>query len=229
MDYTGPDRADFANVHSLNRAYLDCLRRARPGAPMRQRLAPEFRPLLERLTDPQMRRLAAAPFLLFSLREGDDAFWMRLFGEQPNRDLFTASDQPDDDAGKIVAAALGFLWQLARQNPYAARIVCGATLNWCEQLAQCTLYRLLERASMEQELLQPRLCDNTEFWARLLSAGLSSEHAVRSAAHLAALQTTLTDRDPAGYRRLPAAACRIPVETLEVAENSGDRKQPKKL
>jgi hypothetical protein len=217
MDFSGPEMADFANVQSLNQAFLFCLRKSTSGAATRQQLAPAFRPVIEGLTDMHVRRLSAAPFLLFSLRERDDAYWSFLFDDDPNGDLFMRA-QPVDEVRQIVVAGLGFLWQLVRRNPYAARLVSGATLNWCEQLAECTFLHVLQRTADRGDLLCVRLADNDEFWGKMLCAGLSSEQNVRSAAHLAALQTLLTEDSAEAYAPVRAAACSIPAPSLCVAE-----------
>jgi hypothetical protein len=217
MDFSGPEPADFTNVQSLNYAFLSCLRKSTSGVAIRQQFVPALRPVIEGLTDLHIRRLCATPFLLFSLRERDDAYWSFLFDDDPNGDLFKLAT-PVDEIGQIVAAGLGFMWQLARRNPYAARLVSGATLNWCEQLAECTLLGVLQRTAGRDDLLRARLADNDEFWGKLLRAGLSSEQDVRAAAHLAALHTLLTQNSADAYAPVRAAACSIPAPSLRVAE-----------
>ncbi len=223
MDYQGPCGADFANVAALNRAYVRYLRDTAAAGGGMQNLGPLFRTLLANLTEHQIERLAEAPFLLFSLREADGQFWCKLFSDAPHEDLFT--EVMTADAARIVTAALAFLWQLANQNPFAARILAGATLTWCEQLAQSTLYKLLRRAGNEPALLEPRLADNTAFWQRLLSTGLHPEAGIRRAAQISALQMMLGERDSMAYRQLPAAACRLPAERLRIAEKHNSPKR----
>ena len=170
--------------------------------------------------DRQVQRLAAVPFLLLTMRESDHSFWAQLFGDRPMRDLFASAPIVVDELGRITSAVLGFVWQLSRRNPYATRLVCGGSLDWCEQLAACTLLRLLRRAVDHQDLIGVRFAGNTEFWHRLLGAGLSSEPGVRRAAHLCALQTVLTSRELTSGSRLRAAACHSAVPTLSVRERS---------
>ncbi len=217
MDYLGPEPADFINVQSLNDAFLRCLRISPGGASIRQQLTPALRLMIEGLTELHIRRLAAAPFLLFSLRERDAAYWRFLSDDNRNGDLF-AGARPPSDVRDIVIAALGFLWQLARRNPYAVRLISGATLNWCEQLAECTFLHLMQRGSARSDLLQLRFADNGDFWKKMLCAGLSSEQNVRSAAHLAAMQTLLTTESAEAAICVRAAACRAPALPLRVAE-----------
>lgn len=223
MDYQGPSAADFANVAALNRGYLSYLRRNAGIGGGKREIGPAFRPLIANLTEVDVRRLAEAPFLLFSLREMDGKFWNRLFAAAPDADLFA---QPlNADAFRIVAAALAFLWQLANQNPFAARVLAGATPTWCEALAESTLYRLLRRAGTERGMLEPRLADNAAFWKRLLSTGLHSESGIRRAAQVSTLQIMLTEAGHTKYRRLASAACRLPAESLQVAEKIDSRRR----
>ncbi len=217
MDFTGPEPTDLADVQSLNIAFLEYLRAAGDG-PLLLALPASLRPAVIALTDRQVKRLAAVPFLLLTLRESDTSYWTRLLDDRPIRDLFDSAPVVVDELGRITAAALGFLWQLSRRNPYSTRLVCGGSLDWCEQLAGCTLLRLLQRAVDHQDLIGPRLADSSEFWHRLLGAGLSSEREVRRAAHVCALQTVLTSRELTGGSQLRAAACYSAVPTLAVRD-----------
>ncbi|MCH7820813.1 MAG: hypothetical protein IIA07_02250 [Proteobacteria bacterium] len=217
MDFSGPERADLADVQSLNHAFLECVRSEQSGRGLREQLTPSLRPVIVALSDLQIRRLAASPFLLLSLREGDDDYWDRLFAQGPNGDLFNSIRITSDASHRIVAAALGFLWQLARRDPHAARLVSGASVNWCEQLAARTLLGLLQHAADRSDLLGPRSAGSEQFWRRLLGAGISAEQNIRNAAHLAALQTVLIDNPAKQHNRFRAAACNTLVPTLSVA------------
>ncbi len=220
MNYRCPDQADLANVVVLNSAFI-AWQRTRPPEKSRERdLAPEIRARLHKLGFEERERLARTPFLLMSLAENDNARWRSIFAERLSRDLFQSQVARDEAASRLAGAALGFLWQLARRNPYAARLVSGASVNWCEQLSACTLMDLYSRALDEQLLLSPRMADKTELWNRLLTAGVSNRRHVRLAARVAALQTVLTQSPVRPYRALAAAACKMPpVRT----RNSGRR------
>jgi len=178
--------------------------------------------MIRGLTDLQIERLATTPFLLLSLRERDPDYWSFLGSDAPNADLLSTTRKAGE-CGQLAAASLGFLWQLARRNPYAARLVSGATLNWCEQLAECTLFLVLQSTAARGDLLRPRRADDVEFWAKLLGPGLCSEQQVRGAAQLSALQLILTDDPAARYRSLRAAASRTPVPSRFVAEKADTR------
>jgi len=220
MDFSGPQKAEFKNVRSLNEAFLSSLRTQSEATGLRQAFSPKLRPMVEGLTDLQARRLSEAPFLLLSLREQDDDYWSALFADDPNGDLFSVASSDGRDR-YLAAAALGFLWQLAQQNPYAVRLISGATMKWCDRLANCTLLRLLERTADRTDLLRPRLSDNFEFWRKLLGPGLSSEPGIRTAAHLSALQSMLTIDRAAQYRDVRAAACKILPPAFRVAGKPG--------
>lgn len=217
MDYSGPEMADFANVTSLNKAFLSYLRQHAGGLSLRQNMTSRVRLIIRDLSDLQLKRLSTTPFMLMSLRERDDHYWQNLFGGDANRDLFAGtSNEPQTE--QLVTAGIAFLWQLARRNPYSARLLSGATIQWCEELADRTLLRLLQQTCGRKDLMQPRFADNDEFWAKLLGPGLSSEAPVRNAAHLAALQSMLTEDPVAQYRPVKAAACRTLVPSMQVAE-----------
>jgi hypothetical protein len=159
----------------------------------------------------QRERLARTPFLLMSLAEDDEARWQSFFTEQQTRDLLQCVQVRDEVAARLTAAGLGFLWQLAQRNPYAARLVSGASLAWCEQLARCTLMDLFTRTLEDQTLLAPRMAGEAGLWDKLLTAGVSNRRHLRLAARVGALQTVLTNAPVRPYRALAAAASRMPT------------------
>lgn len=189
MDYLGPDSADFTDVAALNHAFLVRLR-SPAGATLRLRLPERLQPVVAALRDVQVERLATTPFLLMTLRERDAGFWRRLVGAEPLPDLFATGSHGAND---IATAALSFLWHLARRNPYALRLIAGAGNEWCSVMTDSTLIALLRVVSSHPDILLPRQPDSGEFWCKLLGPGLSSDAAVRGAAHAACLQTMLTD------------------------------------
>jgi hypothetical protein len=215
MDFFGPEPTDFANVTALNKAFLMRLRDPLRGKQLRLRLPSGSQPTVKRLSNLQIERLSALPYLLLSVRERDQACWRALANDDPNRDLLSGGDGKGDE---IVVAALSFLWQLARRNPYAVRLISGATLNWCEQIADYTLLTLLQHAVVRTDLLQPRLTNDEEFWSRLLGPGLSPDSQVRRAAHMTSLQVMLTEDPAVQYRGIRTAACSNPVQALRVAD-----------
>jgi len=217
MDYSGPEPADFANVSSLNHAFLMNLRAPACGQSLRQKMTARMRPIIRDLTDVQLGRLSATPFMLMSLRERDADYWQILFSKDVNRDMFDCASV-DAETEQLATAGVAFLWQLARRNPYSARLLSGATIGWCEELADRTLLRLLQQTCGRNDLLQPRFADNDEFWSKLLGPGLSPEAHVRNAAHMAALQSMLTEDPVAHYRPIKAAACSTLVPSLRMGE-----------
>lgn len=221
MQYQGPDAADLMNVFVLNDAFI-VWQRTRPADESRERgLAPETRARLGDLGCEQRERLARTPFLLMSLAEDDEARWQALFAERRTRDLLECLQLRDEAASGLVAAGLGFLWQLAQHNPYAARLVSGASLSWCEQLSASTLMNLLSRALEDQALLAPRMADKRDIWNRLLTAGVSNRRDTRHAARVSALQTLLTRRPLRHSRPLAAAACRMPPVKTRSSQRHG--------
>ncbi len=218
MDFQGPETADLANVYSLNLAFLDLLRgeggtlsgAGAGGASVCVQLAALGRARAD--------RLAQCPFLIFTLTESSGDCWRRLFDDEEQPDLVNRLVRPPEPVARLTAATLGFLWELAKRNPYAARLVSGASLGWCEQLADSLPLRLFQFAASEPGILSPRLAARVAFWAKLLAGGTSDEQEVRHSAQLCALQTVLTQPGIGHYRPLRAAACSMPALTLRIAE-----------
>jgi hypothetical protein len=217
MHFRGPAADEFADVEALNRAYLDHLRRSPvESAGVSCGLAAR----LAALDEPQIHRLARAPFLLFSLREDDAAYWSRILADRHRGDLFSVSDR-STVAGRLGAAAVAYVWQLAKQDRHLARLVCGASPEWCDILAERPLFELLECCARRSDLLELRRAGDQAFWRRLLEAGTSEVETVSSAAHISALQVLLTRPDQRPGRRLDAAACRFPAVATRVGEAPG--------
>lgn len=190
MEYEGLSQDDLDNVRALNRAWLEL-----DGSGELRRSAG------------RMERLAAAPFLLFSFCEHDDARWSRLLDKQ-QQDLLGQELAASGRWRQLQAAGLGFLWELARRNAYVARIISGAPLEWCDRIAASTLVRVLDCARFK--LIQPRFPEETELCRRLLIKGGAADAEARAFAQITALQSMLTSSQSARQGRLPAAACRMP-------------------
>ena len=201
MEYQGLTRDDLANIHALNRSFLKAI----SGS-----AAETFGVIASRrLTDSQLSRLAGVPFLLFSFREHDDDYWQRVLADSPQFDLIDSGNPRDENIAQLQVAGLGFLWQLVRRNPYAARIVSGASVRWCERIAGLTLVRLLQSAATRGDLLHTRFPDEETVWRRLLEDGISPQRQTRLASHYSALQALLTRAPELRYSSVSAAACRI--------------------
>ena len=207
-EYSGPTSEDFINVSALNKVFLE---------------------VASDLPRHKLQRLAAAPFLLFSLRENDDEWWHNALNDDPQQDLIATVATASKEIRKLQTAALGFLWQLARRNPYAARIVSGATVAWCEKLSAQTLVVLLDRVAARGDLLTSRLENHQGIWSRLLGNGSCAEWSVRRSSQLSALHSMLTRTRSVQYARLPAAACSMPAVDRHVADRAQVRQRHKKV
>ncbi len=202
MDFEGLTTDDLANVTALNRAWLD-LGNRHAGA--------------GRLAMADIERLAAVPFLLFSFREYDDVLWRRLLTDEPQADFIEDTPFEDADLRSLQGAGLAFLWELARRNPYVARIVSGATLDWCDRLTGSTLAELLGKAAQYLVICARFAVDDGRL-ERLLDAGASVDTTLREATHMGVLQSLLTQGPDARYVRLPAAACDLRSPHRKVAD-----------
>ena len=216
--FDGPETADYANVVTLNQAYLDLLRR---DDALQQGLTDMPESLRRRITNldrPETNRLAATPFLLFSFRENDDLYWTRILAESSARDLFSAT--PARDVDTLISAALGFIWQLAQHNTYALRLFSGTTLYWCERIAELTFYRLLDAVRCAGDVPVPRFPEQHELWRKLLASGVSGEQTIREAAQISALQAALTSPPVNGSQTWSIAARNVRAPGLRVAEEN---------
>lgn len=215
MPFDCPEAADFVNVGSLNQAFLRLIR-ADDGP--RQCLATLTGPLAGKLSglgERQIERLAMAPFLLFSIREDEDEFWELLIGGDRYPDLFHNADMIRDETRHVTAAAIGFLWQLARLNPFTARLVCGASLHWCELIAEQTICQLLSVVANRDDLLRLRFASDHMLWCKLLDSGTSRDKTARDAAHLTALRTVLSRTVQRRNNMWASAACRSEQPLLQ--------------
>lgn len=218
MTFSGPEAADYENVASLNRAYLSLLIRDSRAQAGLAHLAPELFGRLTELSEQQIDNLAQAPFLLLSFREHDDYYWDKALDGNRERDLFAASGS--DELYTLVSAGLGFIWQLARQNPYTLRIFCGATLYWCERIADQTFVSLLGAVAALGNVPELRNAHDQALWRKLLENGTKRTARIRKAAHISAMQSVLTRP---GNPRRPAwsrAACSSRDAGLRVADET---------
>jgi len=216
MAFDGPAPVDYRNVSALNSAYLTLLQANRRA---RRSLAQLSSPLSRRITSltrHQVDRLSAAPFLLLSFRERDDRLWSQILSAESGRDLFTRPVA--DDVDRLQSAGLGFVWQLARQNPYTLRLICGASLHWCEEIAERTFFGLLAAVAPHSDLLELRRGNDDELWMKLLDNGVRRDTDIRTSAHVSALQTILTRPADSAPRSWAVAACKTKRSNLRVAD-----------
>jgi len=216
MTFEGPAPFDYRNVSALNRAYLSLLQADRRAQQSLRGLATTLLRRITSLNRHQVERLSATPFLLLSFRERDDKLWARILSDDRGGDLFTPPVA--DDLDRLVSAGLGFVWQLARQNPYTLRLICGASVHWCEQLAERTFLELLAAAAPYTDLLLLRRGYDAELWRQLLGNGISREADIRTAVHVCALQTVLTRPVVEAPRSWALAASKAKSGSLRIAD-----------
>ncbi|MEM7500712.1 MAG: hypothetical protein AAF417_01660 [Pseudomonadota bacterium] len=207
MSYACPRSGDFDEVRALNAAFLAVLR---SQAEPQRRLDGLERRLAQRLLnleDRQVERLATVPMLLMSFCEDDEAVWepQRVHEPVTDPDAFVPAES---GCARLQAAGLGFVWQLARRDPYSLRLLTGVTLHWCECIADQPFLSVLKLASGHSELPVLRASRETRVWRKLLSDGVSQTRVVREAAHMSSLQMRLTLSGRTGTR-WASAACRM--------------------
>ncbi len=219
MPFSGPQPIDLHEITALNRAFVRLLVQADEAASLLEGLPEELAARITALSPEERDSIAAVPFLIFSLRERDDEYWEALCAEDGNLDLYADTRAVTPERASLVSAALGFLWQMARRNPYTLRVICGATLHWCERLAGLPLTAVIQRASSRSDILELRARENHGLWHRLTSVP-GTDTNVRSAVQLSALQSLLIQAEPSSPSRWRSAACRQSAPVLSVADDS---------
>ena len=139
------------DIAAMNRRFIAVLVDA--ATARRVQAEPELVGRLVRRLDAGDRRWPACPFLLYR----------PLRHERAPADVCLDRDDPAVVA--LVTLTLGFLWQLARDNPPAAQAVSGTDAAWCRALAKLSIAHL---SLLSAELtLRPRLIDVPGFWQDL--------------------------------------------------------------
>jgi len=220
MDYPSPSATDFNEVSVLNAAFLALLKDDRAAEILLAGLAADVAGKLAALTQAESQRLSSAPFFLFSLRETDDQYWDEVQSDGATYSLFAASGVGAIDGNRLVSASLGYIWQMAQHNPYTLRLICCASLYWCERIGDQPLMHVISRATCRDDLLELRAGTKPAVWRRLLDGGLSRRDEVRRATQYSVLQALLMvspARQEVAWR---SAACktRVPV----VSRNAED-------
>lgn len=221
MEYQGPEPADLANVEALNEAFLQWLRTRKAGVVIADDAVAALADSLAGMKDCEIGRLSRTPFLLMSANDEDERYWRQVFASNPHTDLLDAEYRPDGVESSLLMATLGFLWHVAKRNPYAARLVSGTSVEWCDQLAALPLVALYEQIGRCSPL-RPRLAHDGDFWRKLLGPGISSRKDVRLAARISAMQMVLTGSAMKTRRPLAAAACSLPTVSMRVADRRRD-------
>lgn len=200
MEYRALTPDDLDNVRALNAVWLQSGEADAGRLPARH-----------------IDRLAATPFLLFTLQEDDDDCWQRLLDRPPQRTLLQDSGPAADERRSLQAAALAFLWELARRNPYAARLVSQASTRWCQLVTPVPLMRLLICAA-DCNLIKARCDADAAVFRRLLRRGGSGPDDMREAVQLSAMQALLTARRAGRHEQPRAAACRVHSPVREIVD-----------
>lgn len=212
MEFAAPQNIDFEDIFELNVSFLRLMQNRSVAARLLRDPAEPMLAELGNLHERQIQRLARCPFLLCCCREDDIEFWQSGLKSEQNADLFTEDPAISQGESQLIAAALGFAWQLVRRNPYAARIACGASTAWCDEIAAQPFIRLVSAAARMPNVLSVRFSTDGYFWRRLMLHGLHRDPATRRAARITALNTILLRERPA--IRFAAAARSTNAPTL---------------
>jgi len=220
MTYEGPTQSDYRNIQALNREFLRLAR----AMPVEFGMSDKEGRRLQALCREQTERLVTAPFLLCTMRENDLQLWREFLRDDPNNDLFKNERMQTVDISNLLAAVVGFLWQLNQRNAYAVRLVSAARSDWCDLVTDVTYFELVAISRHRGDLLSFRQVEGVDIWSKLLVDGVKPEKRVRTAAHLAVLQTLLTSVPTNDNSAWPVAACAAKTPRLRVANSRGHGK-----
>ena len=154
------DHAVLKEICELNQRFIDIVTDLPPDRFLVDGF--ELPTLVAESGNEARRHLARCPFLLF-----------RIVARPMTASVADAAGPAAGRAGderELARLALSFLWQLARANPFAARIVSGTPARWCEELAALSIVRLIETATTCDVELRPRLTSVPGFWRDLLGS-----------------------------------------------------------
>jgi hypothetical protein len=124
------------------------------------------------LSSQAVRRLSAAPFVLFDAGLASAPRWLELRANGVHDRSHCAEPVFFEIAAarSITRRMLVYGWHLARSRPRAACLVFGSTISAIESLAACSLSALEAAADRNADGLRPRWANQTAFWQALLSA-----------------------------------------------------------
>lgn len=170
-----PSRARVLNdalllrAHELNRDYVELLVAQSQVCHDVKGLPLQLLYELSVLSAAARLRLAAAPFMLYSLGFEDQHLWRAILEDQciaAPPDRYAISSAPPATA--FCEVALFFAWHTAVMNRFAARMLFSMPDTLAERIAQTPLWRLRRIAAEFPGLLLPRWPANPAFWPDLL-------------------------------------------------------------
>jgi hypothetical protein len=178
------DEALLAEVHALNATGIELLvqgaaQAAAPAGQPAPAREPEF-PLPPgpaaaawvALDVAARRRVAAQPFLLFSLGLEHGARWRALADEvaatHPARRI--AESRPRTAAVVYARLLLQYAWHLARTAPLTAGLVVGMSPGAAAVMRDCRVEQLDAMAERASAWLRPRWANAPSLWGDLLRA-----------------------------------------------------------
>jgi hypothetical protein len=168
----GVDPAPLAELNA------ECLGQLviRAGEPGNQHAVPPLlsalQPRWAALPAIAVRRLSAAPFILFDAGFASAPRWLELRGRGVHElaQRIEPSFFEPTVARAITRRMLVYGWHLARSRPRAACLVFGSTIAAVESLAACSLAALEAAADRNADALRPRWSNQLGFWRELLIA-----------------------------------------------------------
>lgn len=162
----------LARIHALNLDYLELLAAelATIGcAAQLQHFPPKLHLRFAELSAAERKRIASAPYALYSLCFEDVRFWQAACEETVAPiDARYASVASSWLQGPFCEIALIQAWQVAVINPLAARVVYAMAGPVSQLLARTPLWQIKRIASDYPALLLPRWPGNRSFWPDLL-------------------------------------------------------------
>lgn len=121
------------------------------------------------------RRLASAPFALFTFGFEDEAAWAALLSPGV-RDLELAYQSCDPAVERFVLLALTMLRGLVRATPHSISAWIGLTAQTRARLAALEVSALSQLAPLAAPRLRGRLAGRDAFWLRIITAAERNDH-----------------------------------------------------
>lgn len=165
MHHQGLIEGHLEEVAALNAQYLALLlARGAPAADPRLAADSPLLARMARLGEERLAELADCPFLLYTLGEDELIPQYRGFGR--------AEELADASRGLPALALMSLTWlrSLARRNPFAVRLIAGATEGWCVELAGAAPGALVNHARRAERWMRPRFAREGRFWEDAIAA-----------------------------------------------------------
>lgn len=183
-----PDHA-LSSLAEINELALELLAAcaAQEDGARKPAMLLDLRELWSRQTMVQRRRLAHCPYLLVDAGFGSFHRWPYA-AHQVRDGVGALSWFGIGRAERLASLIMMFAWHLSRTHRLAARLLVGASDDAVDALAALTVRQVEECLDRAVAWLEPRWCENSVTWRRLLDAAASDDSTKLDQARLYGVQ-----------------------------------------